>query len=321
MPCSPNSSLPAQAATAPGWNRPDLAARGNFGERQESGRHDWGYYAHLSIYAFAAECVRGRRCLEIGCGTGYGAQYLETEGGAASVVAIDKDESQMEELRARFPTITFLARDLDLGGLNVAADSVDVVFSSNVFEHLAYPDPVLAAASNALAKDGMAIIAVPPIMTVGMLAENAKNVFHINNLPTWAWTAKLSRYFQSVRTYRHWVRADRIDDQGAILRDRPSLADFIFDQPASLDPRQIITAVFVCGEPRRPPLPTVAGAEACPSEWRALKVEADARQETVTGIRRDLATAAAWARENRQAGTDPAVILDGVCRQIEFLSG
>ena len=320
MPCSPNSPLPAQAATAPGWVRPDLASRGNFGERQESGRHDWGYYAHLSIYAFAAECVRGRRCLEIGCGTGYGAQYLEAEGGAASVVAIDKDESQMEELRARFPTITFLARDLDLGGLNVAADSVDVVFSSNVFEHLAYPDPVLAAASNALAKDGMAIIAVPPIMTVGMLAENAKNVFHINNLPTWAWTAKLGRYFQSVSTYRHWVRADRIDGQGAILRDRPSLADFVFTEDDSCNP-STITAVFVCHGPRRSPLPAAGEAETCPPEWRSLKVEADARQEMVTDLRRELAAAAAWARENTQAGTDPRFILEGVCRQLKFLSG
>ena len=320
MPCSPNSPLPAQAATAPGWVRPDLASRGNFGERQESGRHDWGYYAHLSIYAFAAEFVRGRRCLEIGCGTGYGAQYLEAEGGAASVVAIDKDESQIEELRTRFPTITFLPRDLDLDGLNVAAHSVDVVFSSNVFEHLAYPDPVLTAAASALAEDGVAIIAVPPIMTVGMLAENAKNVFHINNIPIWAWTAKLGRYFQSVQTYRHWVRADRIDDQGRILRDRPSLADFVFTEDDSCNP-STITAVFVCGGPRRPPLPPSAGPEGCPPEWRALKVEADARQEMVTDLRRELAAAAAWARENRQAGTDPTFILEGVCRQLEFLSG
>ncbi|MFM7291557.1 MAG: class I SAM-dependent methyltransferase, partial [Planctomycetia bacterium] len=94
-----------------------MTGRGNFGERQDPGADDgagdWGFLAHRSIYDFAGRYARGRRCLEIGCGTGYGSR-LFLEAGATSLVAIDKDAAGLDALRARHPAITFVARDLDL---------------------------------------------------------------------------------------------------------------------------------------------------------------------------------------------------------------
>jgi len=291
----------------------------NFGERQDADRKDWGYYANLSIYEFAASWARGKRCLEIGCGTAYGANHL-MQSGAASVLAIDKDESNISQLEQRFPAIRFIARDLDIEGLDVPAQSVDVVFSSNVFEHLAYPDPVLADANRALSKDGVAILAVPPIVLVGMLAMNAKNIFHINNIPTWAWVRKLQRYFHNVQSYRHWVRAEKLSSSDSIIRDNAELDDFVFTQVAEHEAKTI-TAIFVCVGPRKSPIATPVENEGCPPEWRAAKVEADARQEMVTDLKRELSSMRKWIEENRDAGTGAAFILDGVCRQLQFLSG
>lgn len=296
-----------------------MILRGNFGERQDPNPCDWGFLAHRSIYEFAGGFVRGRRCLEIGCGTGYGSQHLVASG-ATSVIAIDKDAEGIEILRARHPTISFLPRDLDLEGLAVPTRSVDLVFSSNVFEHLAYPDSALEAAAAALTDDGIAIIAVPPITSVGALAENASNIFHINNIPTWAWATKLGRYFRRVRRYRHWVRPERVSRSGAIIRDDPRPDDFLF-MPDPEPAGETITAIFVAEQPRRPPLARTSVEEGCPAEWKAAKVEADARQAMVTGLKRAMADIGTWVKENRAQGTDPEFILDSVCRQLGFLCG
>lgn len=295
-----------------------MEGQGNFGERQEGTAKDWGFHAHLSIYRFAADYVRGRRCLEIGCGTGYGSRHLR-DAGAASLVAIDKDEAVVARLRGRHPTVDFLARDIDLDGLGVPARSCDLVFSSNVFEHLAYPDRALADAAAALADDGLAIIAVPPITTVGMLAENARNVFHVNNIPTWAWTAKLGRYFHAVRRHRHWVAPRRLTAAGEIDRARCRLGDFTF--PAATGDEPTITAIFVAERPRRPPLEGPTEAETCPAEWRPAKVEADARQAALTDLKRQLVEIGTWAADNRHRGVDAGFIVDSVCRQLQYLTG
>lgn len=295
-----------------------MDAQGNFGERQDAAGRDWGYHAHLSIYRFAADFVRGRRCLEIGCGTGYGSRFLR-DAGATSLVAIDKDAAVLTGLRARHPDIDFLARDIDLDGLGVPERSCDVVFASNVFEHLSYPHEALAAAATTLSEDGLAIIAVPPITSIGMLSENARNIFHVNNIPTWAWMAKLGRYFHAVRRYRHWVVPHRITASGGIDRTQAGPDDFTFSESEADEPT--ITAIFVAERPRRPVLAPLPDGEACPASWRAAKVEADARQRMVTDLKLQLAEIGAWAADNRSRGVDPDFIVDSVCRQLAFLTG
>lgn len=297
---------------------PAAAASGNFGERQEADRRDWGFHAHRSIYEFASRFVTGRRCLEIGCGTGYGSHRL-LEAGAAAVVAIDKDAAVVDSLRRALPDIDCRCRDLDLDGLGVSPRSCDLVFSSNVFEHLAYPDLVLAEAAAALTDDGTAIIAVPPVTSIELLAANARNIFHVTNIPPRAWLAKLGRYFHDVRWYRHWVVPRLVKADGDIDREAAGAGDFTF-APQDDEQARTITAIFVASRPRRPPIAEPGAGECCPPAWRAAKVEADARQSVVMDLKRQLAEIEAWARENRDGGVDPAFILDGVCRQLSFLT-
>ena len=156
---------------------------GNFGERHEAESKDWGYYAHLSIYRFASQFCKNKDCLEIGCGTGYGSHYL-ADLEVKSYSAIDKDPLVVEDLNEKYRNINFKSVDLDLFPLPFDKRSFDFIFSSNVFEHIAYIDPVLTQCNQLLRNNGMALIAVPPVITSGMLEANAKNFFHINKNPT-----------------------------------------------------------------------------------------------------------------------------------------
>lgn len=296
-----------------------MSGAGNFGERQKSDARDWGLFAHLSIYDFASRFVAGKRCLEIGCGTGYGTEHL-LQADPLSMVALDKEESAVATLRRKGVGAEFFARDLDLEGLGLADREFDFVFSSNVFEHLAYPDDLLAQITAVLTTDGAALIAVPPICTPGMLSANAQNIFHINNIPPWAWRSKLSRYFHSVKCVRHWVSANRIDHLGQIKREDAGIDDFVFTEEPALG-FETITSIFLAHKPREKPLPPDELAESCPAWWRAKKIEADARQWRLTELLQNLDEARRWAASNRAKGVDPNFILDGIQRHLLLLTG
>jgi len=302
-----------------------MAGLGNYGERHESDIKDWGYYAHLSIYGFSIPLAKNKNCLEIGCGTGYGANFLR-ENGVSSVCAVDKEERVLKELRVRYQNVSFHSADLDLSGLPFPNKSFEFVFSSNVFEHIAYVDPVLGHCARVLKPEGSAVFAVPPVITVGMLAGNARNIFHINNIPPWSWERKLSRYFFEVEYYRHWVRPERIRTNGSIEQEGASLEDFIFLLDKDYDPNTI-TSVFVCRYPRQDPLVQVV-PEDCPEEWKARKVEAEARQSAFIDLQRaseessswwnqEIASLLSWIEKNRKDGVELSAILDAVVRQLK----
>jgi 2-polyprenyl-3-methyl-5-hydroxy-6-metoxy-1,4-benzoquinol methylase len=144
----------------------------NFGERQGSEPQGFGYYAHLSIYDFVRPWILGGRVLDVGCGTGYGSLYLRRSG-AHEVVALERDEALVNELVKRQSDVTFKRCDLDYGVLPAETGSFDVVFCSNVLEHVAYVDPIVAEFSRVVKLTGSVLVAVPPIVAAGGIQLDA----------------------------------------------------------------------------------------------------------------------------------------------------
>ncbi|MEI6037559.1 MAG: class I SAM-dependent methyltransferase, partial [Planctomycetota bacterium] len=268
-------------------------------------------------------------CLEIGCGEGYGSRYL-ADLGVKSYSAVDKDSRVIESLSGKHKDIKFETVDLDLAQLPFKNQSIDFCFSSNVFEHIAYIDPVLNQCNALLRDEGVAVIAVPPVVTSGMLYENAKNIFHINNIPPWAWVEKLNRYFKTVEYYRHWVVPSLFNHDGTINKKVACLKDFIFE----LDPNYVpstITSVFVCSSPLKSPI-LYNGGEGCPPEWNAAKLSAEARQSEFVKInknleeisnywRNEIESLYSWIELNCGALSDKARTLDSAMRHLRMLIG
>jgi GT2 family glycosyltransferase/SAM-dependent methyltransferase len=257
------------------------------GERVTPDRADWGYYAHLSIYSFATGFTAGKRVLDAGCGTGYGSHYLLTQG-AEHVEAIDYSERAIAFCRRRYPEVGLHFEAMDLcGELRLKDSDFDVAFSSNVMEHLASPDGFLAHLIRILRPGGIFIMAVPPIVTQGMLEANLKNPYHIANHTPLAWSTKLKRYFQAISGYRHWVKdawkGDNEAPKGIGLPPSETSireTDFTFEEMpiAKLNALTAnITAVFVARDPRTNPLDPEADEGAFPEEWDIQGILARAR--------------------------------------------
>jgi ubiquinone/menaquinone biosynthesis C-methylase UbiE len=79
----------------------------------------------------------------------------------------------------------------------------DLVFSSNVFEHIEHIEGLIEECSRVVKDDGTVIVAVPPICSPLQLVEDIKNQYHFNHIPPTAWHAKLLRFFSAVDGHSH----------------------------------------------------------------------------------------------------------------------
>lgn len=272
------------------------------GERVTPDSRDWGFYAHLSIYLFAAQFVADRRVLDAGCGTGYGSFYLAKQR-AKYVEGVDYSSKAIAFSRKRYAAGNLRFQVMDLCRKLAFEDaSFDVIFSSNVMEHLTVVDSFLQESCRVLTREGLLIAAVPPITTAGMLEGNLANPYHVNNLMPLGWFTKLGRFFHTVQGYRHWVKPERVAEDGTpkdmtLSAEEVSIreADFTFEE-MSLEPLNScthnITAVFIARKPREGPLPARPEESALPRNFvsnvkptiRSFAPDKSSPQEVGTGI-------------------------------------
>lgn len=216
------------------------------------------YYAHLSIYHFALPYAQNRTVLDAGSGAGYGAASLAAHG-ARHVHAVDVSEKAVAFSREHFQRDNLDYQTMDLGQVDgFAAQSFDLIFTSNVLEHITDVPAFLSAACRLLRGDGTMIVAVPPVYNDASRAANLANPYHLNIWSPRQWHFTLTRYFRTVACIRHHFEKP---DRSLNFADTPETCrlredDFLF-LPSSLDELSILgalTAIFVA----QMPLPAAA---------------------------------------------------------------
>ena len=82
-------------------------------ERMVPGTRKWasGYAEHIARYMFIGN-VQGKRVLDVGCGVGYGADYLAKKG-AAEVVGVDYSDEALTYAKEHYiaPNLAFFKDD------------------------------------------------------------------------------------------------------------------------------------------------------------------------------------------------------------------
>jgi SAM-dependent methyltransferase len=244
----------------------------NAGERMIVGNM-WGYWAHLSIYRFASEFAKNKRVLDAGSGAGYGSDFLSSYG--THVLGLDASETAVKFSRDQYKKDNLVYETADLGRpLNLQESSFDLVFSSNVFEHVQNIDLLASECARVMTPDGVTVVAVPPICSEAAMALDMQNQFHVHHIPPTAWEAKLLRFFHRVTCHAHtdgFLTSE--DRQKEISRppDQVTIRDSDFEFPKTTAAEMTqkggsITAVFVCSG-RRTPSGAETLLERSPSEW------------------------------------------------------
>jgi 2-polyprenyl-3-methyl-5-hydroxy-6-metoxy-1,4-benzoquinol methylase len=180
----------------------DAVAISDGGERVSHLQKDLIYYAHLSIYDFAAQFCRDTVVLDAGSGSGYGAAHL-AEAGARRVTGIDLSSEAVAFSRHHFrrPNVDFQAGRIE--DLVFAADSFDLVFTSNTLEHVRDVPRFLHVAHRALRRSGRLLVAVPPITDDRALYVNVINPHHVNLWSPRQWESVLNLFFEDIDVFLH----------------------------------------------------------------------------------------------------------------------
>ena len=203
------------------------------------------YMAHMAVYEFAAGLARDVRVLDLGCGTGYGADRLSEEG---TTVGIDPDEPSLFYARRHFPDVRFvsgtaesLPDDLGLFGLIVAA---------NVLPHLESPKAALGSTVLRLTPDGTLVASVPPILDERMMEEHRASGLHRSNLYLWDWESLFRKRFKEIRLHRLTPPAGL--DLSSPAPSKFRAEDFKIEEvsPARPGDAGSLAAIFVCRVPR-----------------------------------------------------------------------
>lgn len=209
------------------------------------------YQAHLALYLFAARFAAGRRVLDLGCGTGYGAARL-VESGAASVVGLDPDERLIRYARKRFsgPSVRFVAARAEAlpGDLGL----FDAVVAANVLPHLEKPALAIDQASRHLQPEGALVASVPPIADDRTMEAHRAAGAHRSSLYLWDWETLLKRHFQSLALFRLEAPPGAAIDLSDSSRSLLSAADFRAEEIPLARAREAgsLAAIFVATRPR-----------------------------------------------------------------------
>lgn len=129
------------------------------GERVVPGQVDDNLWnEHFARYVFAARLCRGRRVLDIGCGTGYGAAELTRT--AAAVTAIDLSPEAVRWAREHTSApVRFVASAGER--LPFREAQFDLVTSFEVIEHIPDWPGLIAEARRVLAPGGQFVVSTP----------------------------------------------------------------------------------------------------------------------------------------------------------------
>jgi 2-polyprenyl-3-methyl-5-hydroxy-6-metoxy-1,4-benzoquinol methylase len=111
---------------------------------------------HFKVYKFAAQFVAGKHVLDVGCGTGYGSDYLSQT--AASVIGIDISKAAIKRAK-RYTRPVFYV--MDAHHLQFPDATFDFIISTENFEHLTDQRRHLLELRRVLKLNGMCLIATP----------------------------------------------------------------------------------------------------------------------------------------------------------------
>lgn len=131
----------------------------------------WG--VHASRYLFAVPLVRGRRVLDIACGTGYGLEILAAA--ARAVVGVDAnwDAARMAASQARDVILGDGAR------LPFPDAAFDAITSFETLEHLEERDRFLSELRRVLKPGGVCVLSTPNANYTQPVNGRPRNPFHV----------------------------------------------------------------------------------------------------------------------------------------------
>lgn len=170
-------------------------------ERWDTNEEYLLYLRHLAAYVSAEKVVSNRSVLEIGCGTGYGADHLSQF--ASSIIAIDFWKEGVQYCHAKYKNEKLIFLQANGLKLPFKDSSFDAAISFQVIEHIA-PNNVLnylLEAKRVLKRGGIFIVSTPNSKLRLLPFQKPWNPEHKKEYDFKGFKNLLSQVFEDVKVY------------------------------------------------------------------------------------------------------------------------
>ena len=155
---------------------------------------------HLARYKFAEGYIKGKKVLDVGCGTGYGTSLLAQT--AEQVVGIDISKKAIDYAKENYSGKNirfFIGNAVNLNFLK--KNSFDIIVSFEVIEHIAEYRRYLEEMSCLLKPEGILIISTPNKRYSSPNSEKPENPFHVIEFRLSEFRKLMEEYFSEVKIY------------------------------------------------------------------------------------------------------------------------
>lgn len=239
---------------------------------------------HVARYALAARFARGRRVLDLGCGTGYGTADLAKV--ASSAMGLDLAPEAIAYAARHFPSARFLTGSAN--AVPFVTASFDLVTAFEVIEHLHDWRALLSEARRVLESNGLLIVSTPNKRYYAEARANSgPNPFHQHEFEFSEFRLALGEFFPNVRIlFQDRVEAFAFYD-GAFSGETETHGTGADLAHPSGDPE---TANFFIGFCSRAPLPQLSAFLYVPRAANLLRE----REEHIRLLEQELAQVRAW---------------------------
>jgi 2-polyprenyl-3-methyl-5-hydroxy-6-metoxy-1,4-benzoquinol methylase len=143
---------------------------------------------------------RDDKCLEVGCGMGFGSDILARF--ASNVVGTDIDDVAIDYAKKKYSGDGLTFQKMDALSLPFEKNSFDVVVASHVIEHVMDTNLFLSEINRVLKKRGKAIIVTPNRLYRLKPGEKPWNKYHIKEYSPDDLRNELMKYFGSIQLFR-----------------------------------------------------------------------------------------------------------------------
>jgi len=168
------------------------------GERVVPGQVDLDLWnEHIARYVFASRLARGKRVLDLGCGTGYGTAEISKY--AASVTSLDISSDAVAYLQQNYAQPHIRVLQASAAAIPLRDASFDLVVAFEVIEHITEWRELLTDVRRVLAPGGQLVVSTP---NKSYYAESRKlsgpNPFHEFEFEFEEFKAALEEFFPHV---------------------------------------------------------------------------------------------------------------------------
>ncbi|MGO0906033.1 class I SAM-dependent methyltransferase [Clostridioides difficile] len=157
---------------------------------------------HRHRYQSIEEIIKGKKVLDVACGSGYGTFYISKF--SQNVIGIDIDEKAIVFSKENYTSKNLEYKRMSAYKMEFEDDFFDVVVSFETIEHISQEEQVkfLKEIKRVLKKDGILIVSTPDrYVSTEIINNNKENIYHIHEFEGNEFKEFLGMFFSNINMF------------------------------------------------------------------------------------------------------------------------